>query len=122
MNHDPGFSQSADVHVRPLDASWEVRRGGERYPVSRHRTRWSAVKMARTLAAESHSTVFLHAVNGTITTEAAAIAATEAIATAAPSRPDHDMQDSSSSAGRDGIRGRLTRRAGSPRSGPVVDC
>ncbi|MCU1360087.1 MAG: hypothetical protein JWN99_1376 [Ilumatobacteraceae bacterium] len=63
---------SADVHVVPLERGWEVRRAGERYPASRHSTRWSAIKTARAMAAESRTEVVIHRLDGTISVEAAA--------------------------------------------------
>jgi hypothetical protein len=60
---------SADVHVTPLEKGWELRRSGERFPTSRHRTRWSALKNAREMAAASRAHVIVHGLDGSISIE-----------------------------------------------------
>jgi hypothetical protein len=56
----------ADVHLIPLAEGWELRRAGALYPTSRHRTRWSALKAARTIAAEAGATVIIHELDGRV--------------------------------------------------------
>jgi hypothetical protein len=58
---------AADVLVLPIDAGWEIRRAGSIYPSSRHRTRGSAVKVAKIMAEESGSAVFVHELDGRVT-------------------------------------------------------
>lgn len=65
-----GSAGSSDVHVSPLISGWEVRRSGERYPTSKHRTRLTAVRMARALAADSRSQLIVHGIDGTSRIEA----------------------------------------------------
>lgn len=60
---------SADVHVKPLDVGWEVRRHGERSASSKHNTRSSAVKLGRQMAMESKSDLVVFEIDGNVTTE-----------------------------------------------------
>ncbi len=64
-----GPELSADVHVKPLDVGWEVRRHGERSASSKHNTRSSAVKLGRQLAMESKSELVVVEMDGTVTRE-----------------------------------------------------
>ena len=54
------------MHVIPLDSGWELRRKGQLFPTSQHCTRRSAIKVARSIAAETGGDVIVHGLDGTI--------------------------------------------------------
>ena len=55
-----------DLHIVHDGGCWEVRRTGQRTPVSRHRTRSSAIKAGRLIADESGTALHVHGHDGSV--------------------------------------------------------
>jgi hypothetical protein len=60
---------SDDVHVSPTAGGWEVRLQYELCATSHHDTRRSAVQEGRLLVSDSHSTLFIHGIDGSTVIE-----------------------------------------------------
>ena len=64
MRMEPHLSVDIDVHVAHNGTCWEVRRTGQTFPASQHRTMFSAVKAGQGMADDSRTVLHVHGHDG----------------------------------------------------------